>query len=55
MGFPTKVQVIKRAKSSMQWYITFPASLAKGIELKKGEEVEWVMGENNSLILRRKE
>lgn len=28
MGFPTKIQLIKRPKSE-QWYINFPSALAK--------------------------
>ena len=28
MGYPTKVQLIKRQQSE-QWYINFPAALAK--------------------------
>ena len=53
MGFPTKVQLIKREKSE-QWYINFPSALAKGLELKKGEEVEWIVNDNKNLVLRRK-
>ena len=41
MGFPTKVQLIKR-KASEQWYINFPAALAQACEFVKGEIVEWV-------------
>lgn len=52
MGFPTKVQVIKR-KSSEQWYINFPAALAQACEFLKGEVVEWVVKDNHTLILRR--
>jgi hypothetical protein len=31
MGFPTKVQLIKR-KASQQWYITFPSALAQAMD-----------------------
>jgi hypothetical protein len=54
MGYPTKVQLIKRAKSE-QWYINFPSALAQAIEFKKGEVVEWVIDDRQRLILKRSE
>ena len=42
MGYPTKVQVIRR-QDSEQWYINFPAPLARALEFDKGEVVEWVI------------
>ena len=53
MGFPTRVQLIKR-KSSEQWYINFPAALAQACEFVKGEVVEWVVKVKYSLLLKRK-
>jgi hypothetical protein len=53
MGFPTRVQLIKR-KSSEQWYINFPAALAQACEFVKGEVVEWVVKDKYSLLLQRK-
>ncbi len=52
MGFPTRVQLIKR-KSSEQWYINLPAALAQACEFLKGEVVEWVVKDNHVLLLRR--
>ena len=40
MGFPTKVQLIKR-QASEQWYINFPSALAQAMEFSRGEMVEW--------------
>ena len=42
MGYPTRVQLIKR-KASEQWYINFPAALAQACDFSKGETVEWVV------------
>ena len=39
MGYPTKVQLIKR-KDSEQWYVNFPA-VALAMEFQKGETIEW--------------
>ena len=53
MGYPTKVQLIKR-KSSRQWYVNFPAVLARAMEFEKGETVEWVIKDRYALTLERK-
>ncbi len=53
MGYPTKVQLIKR-KSSQQWYVNFPAVLAQAMEFEKGETVEWVIKDRYALTLERK-
>jgi hypothetical protein len=42
MGFPTKVQLIKRQKSE-QWYINFPSAIARAMEFERGETVEWII------------
>lgn len=52
MGYPTKVQLINRVKSE-QWYINFPAAIARAIEFERGEIVEWIIEDKNTLILRR--
>ncbi len=52
MGYPTKVQLIKR-KESEQWYINFPAPLARALEFQKGEVIEWIIQDKNTLLLRR--
>lgn len=52
MGFPTKVQLIKR-KESEQWYINFPSALAQAMEFERGETVEWIVEDKSQLVLRR--
>jgi len=52
MGFPTKVQLIKR-KASEQWYINFPSAIAQAMEFERGEVVEWVIEDKTQLVLRR--
>jgi len=54
MGYPTKVQLIKR-KDSEQWYVNFPAALALAMEFEKGETVEWVVNHRYDLTLQRTE
>lgn len=52
MGFPTKVQLIKR-RASEQWYINFPSALAQAMEFSRGETVEWFVEDKGLLALRR--
>jgi hypothetical protein len=52
MGFPTKVQLIKR-KASEQWYINFPSAVAQAMEFQRGEVVEWLVEDKETLVLRR--
>lgn len=52
MGYPTKVQLIKR-KSSEQWYINFPAAIARAMRFSRGEVCEWIIEDKDILVLRR--
>ena len=52
MGYPTKIQLIKR-KSSEQWYVNFPAAVAQAIEFNQGEIVEWIIDDHQRLVLKR--
>ncbi len=52
MGFPTRVQLIKR-QASEQWYINFPSAVAQALEFQKGESVEWIIEDKSLLALRR--
>jgi hypothetical protein len=52
MGFPTKVQLIKR-QTSEQWYINFPSALAQAMDFVRGETVEWSVEDKSLLALRR--
>jgi hypothetical protein len=53
MGFPTKVQLIKRANSE-QWYINFPSALAQAMQFERGEVVDWIVEDRTQLVLRRR-
>jgi hypothetical protein len=54
MGYPTKVQLIKR-KSSEQWYVNFPAQVAQAMDFVRGEVVEWHIEDRATMALTRKE
>ncbi len=53
MGYVTKLQVIKRANDTRQFYVICPAPLAQALEMEQGEELEWVVEDRNTLIVRR--
>ena len=52
MGLQTKIQLIKR-KTSEQWYVNFPAAIAKAMEFEPSENVEWIIEDKSQLVLRR--
>ena len=52
MGYPTTIQLIARTKGN-QWYVNFPNVLAKALNFKKGEVVEWEIDDKNKLVLIR--
>jgi hypothetical protein len=52
MGQKTKVQLIRR-KDSQSWYIMLPLALARALDFKKGEVVEWTVKDATHLALRR--
>lgn len=54
MGFPTKIQLIKRKKSE-QWYINFPSAIAQAMEFERGEVVEWLIEDKHKMTLKRGE
>lgn len=52
MGYPTTVQLISRQKTE-QWYVNFPAAIARALDFKKGEVVEWTIEKKDLLVLKR--
>ena len=54
MGYPTKVQLIKRKKTADQYYINFPTAIAEAMELEKAEVVEWIIEDKANMIMHRK-
>jgi hypothetical protein len=53
MGYITKVQVIERANNTRQYYFICPAPLAQALEFEKGEEIDWVVEDRATLVIRR--
>ncbi len=53
MGYPTKVQQIKRQHGTDQWFINFPTPIAEAMDFEKSEIVEWTISDKAHLILSR--
>jgi hypothetical protein len=53
MGYESKVQVIQRGGKNRQYYLICPAPLAGALELEKGERIEWVVKDRETLEVRR--
>jgi len=55
MGYKTKVQVITRGSNQQrQFYFICPAPLGEALEIEKGETVEWIVEDKNTLIIKRR-
>ncbi len=53
MGYFTKLQVISRKNNTEQYYLMLPAPIGKALELVKSEDIEWIIEDKNTIILKR--
>jgi antitoxin component of MazEF toxin-antitoxin module len=53
MGYHSRVQVIRRGQKNRQYYLICPSALAQALELEKGEMIEWVVEDKQTLTIRR--
>jgi len=53
MGYLSKRQVIERSNQTRQFYLICPAPLAEALELAKGEEIEWIIEDKATVVLKR--
>jgi hypothetical protein len=52
MSHKIKVQRVERGKTK-SFYINFPAAIAEAGQIEKGEEMEWLIEDRDTYILRR--
>jgi hypothetical protein len=52
MGYKVKIQKVER-KGTKSFYVNFPAAVADACLLEKGEEMEWLIEDRNSFVLKR--
>jgi hypothetical protein len=53
MGYPTKVQLIKRSSGPPQWYVNLPRAVAEAMDFERGEVVSWHVEDKANLVLHR--
>jgi hypothetical protein len=53
MGYNVKMQKVERP-TNKSFYLSFPASIAESCEIVKGEEMEWLVQDRNTFVLKRK-
>ncbi len=52
MGYKVKIQKVDRG-STKSFYVNFPAAVAESSNIIKGEEMEWVIEDRNTFVLKR--
>ena len=52
MGYKIKIQRVDRGKTK-SFYVNFPAAVAEAALIEKGEDMEWIIEDKNTFILKR--
>lgn len=52
MGYLIKLQKVERP-TNRSYYVNLPVVLAEAMDLTKGEQLEWIMEDKNTLLLVR--
>lgn len=52
MGHQIKIQRVERG-STKSYYVNFPAALAEAARIEKGEQMEWLVEDRDTFVLRR--
>jgi len=52
MGYTVKMQRVER-RGTKSFYVNLPAAVAEAAQIEKGEQMEWVIEDRNTFVLRR--
>ena len=52
MGYNVKIQKVERPTNT-SFYVNLPAAIAEATDVQKGEEMEWLVEDRNTFILKR--
>ncbi len=52
MGYKVRMQRVDRP-TNRSFYLNFPAPIADAVEMQKGEELEWLVEDRNTFIVKR--
>lgn len=52
MGYKVKIQRVDRGKTK-SFYVNLPAAVAEACNIEKGEDMEWLVENKDTFILKR--
>jgi len=52
MGYIAKIQRVDRGKTK-SFYVNLPAAIAEACNIEKGEEMEWLIEDRDTFVLKR--
>lgn len=52
MGYKVKIQRVERG-TTKSFYVNFPAAVAESAQIEKAEEMEWLIEDRNTFVLKR--
>jgi len=52
VGYNVKIQKVERP-TNKSFYVNFPSAIADAVQIQKGEEMEWLVEDKNTFVLRR--
>jgi hypothetical protein len=52
MGYKVRMQRVDRP-TNRSFYLNFPAPIADAVNMQKGEELEWLVEDRNTFIVKR--
>ncbi|HEY5470058.1 MAG TPA: hypothetical protein VIK07_06020 [Bacteroidales bacterium] len=52
MGYRAKIQRVDRGKTK-SFYINLPAAVAEACNIQKGEDMEWLVEDRDTFVLKR--
>lgn len=52
MGYKIKIQRVER-RTTKSFYVNFPAAVAEAVRIEKGEEMEWIVEDRDTFVLKR--
>ena len=52
MGYKVKIQRVDRP-TNRSFYLNFPSPIADSVNMQKGEELEWLVEDRNTFVVKR--
>ena len=52
VGYNVRIQKVERP-TNKSFYVNFPAAIADAAQIEKGEQMEWLVEDKNTFVLRR--